>query len=77
MRIPPELAQVLAQAMPSRSEYAPNIVALPKAQALLITENTTIIRALQRIIRATDMEPTKVEGEFITLQRASAKDAGR
>jgi type II secretion system protein D len=72
---PTEMAQVLGQAMPpSRSEYAPNIVALPKAQSLLITENTTIIRSLQRIIRATDIEPTRVEGEFITLQRASAKD---
>ncbi|MEI6712397.1 MAG: secretin N-terminal domain-containing protein [Verrucomicrobiota bacterium] len=72
---PAEMAQILTQAMPpSRTEYAPNIVPLPKAQALLITENTTIIRALQRIIRATDVEPTKVEGEFITLQRASAKD---
>ena len=72
---PTEMAQVLGQAMPpSRSEYAPNIVALPKAQSLLITENTTIIRSLQRLIRATDIEPTRVEGEFITLQRASAKD---
>lgn len=72
---PADLAQVLSQAMPpSRAEYAPNIVALPKAQSLLITENTTIIRSLQRIIRATDVEPVKVDGEFITLQRASAKD---
>ena len=72
---PTEMAQILGQAMPpSRSEYTPSIVALPKASSLLITENTTIIRALQRIIRATDVEPTRVEGEFITLQRASAKD---
>lgn len=72
---PTELAQVLQQAMPaSRQEYAPNIVALPKAQSLIITENTAILRGLMRIIRAADLEPTRVEGEFITLQRASAKD---
>lgn len=72
---PTELAQVLQQAMPaSRQEYAPNIVALPKAQSIIVTENTAILRGLMRIIRAADLEPTKVEGEFITLQRASAKD---
>jgi type II secretion system protein D len=72
---PTELAQVLQQAMPaSRQEYSPNIVALPKAQALLVTENTAVLRGLLRIIRSADLEPTRVEGEFITLQRASAKD---
>lgn len=72
---PTEMAQVLQQAMPpSRQEYAPNIVPLPKAQALIITENTAILRGLMRIIRAADLEPTRVEGEFIALQRASAKD---
>ena len=72
---PTEMAQVLQQAMPpSRQEYAPNIVPLPKAQALIITENTAILRGLMRIIRAADLEPTRVDGEFISLQRASAKD---
>ncbi|MEK0447049.1 MAG: hypothetical protein RLZZ399_2370 [Verrucomicrobiota bacterium] len=80
---PAEMAKTLSEAIPpSRTEYGGggggggggNIVALPKAQALLITENTAIIRTLQRIIRATDVEPNKVEGEFVTLQRASAKD---
>jgi len=72
---PTEMAQVLQQAMPpSRQEYGPNIVPLPKAQALIITENTAILRGLMRIIRAADLEPTRVDGEFITLQRASAKD---
>ena len=72
---PTEMAQVLQQAMPpSRQEYAPNIVPLPKAQALIITENTAVLRGLMRIIRAADLEPTHVDGEFITLQRASAKD---
>ena len=72
---PTEMAQVLQQAMPpSRQEYAPNIVPLPKAQSLIITENTAILRGLMRIIRAADLEPTRVEGEFISLQRASAKD---
>ncbi|MEY5027293.1 MAG: hypothetical protein RLZZ244_2821, partial [Verrucomicrobiota bacterium] len=72
---PAELVQTLAAAMPaSRTDYAPNLVALPKAQSILITENTALIRPLLRMIRATDVEPPKVEGEFVTLQRASAKD---
>ena len=72
---PTELSQVLQQAMPaSRQEYAPNIVPLPKAQSIIITENTAILRGVMKIIRAADLEPTRVEGEFITLQRASAKD---
>ena len=72
---PTELAQILQQAMPpSRPEYAPNIVALPKSQLLVLTENTAVIRAMMRLIRAADLEPTRVEGEFITLVRASAKD---
>ena len=72
---PTELAQILQQAMPpSRPEYAPNIVALPKSQLLVLTENTAVIRAMKRLIRAADLEPTRVEGEFFTLVRASAKD---
>jgi type II secretion system protein D len=72
---PTELSQILQQAMPpSRPEYAPNIVALPKSQLLVLTENTAVIRAMMRLIRAADLEPTRVEGEFITLIRASAKD---
>ncbi len=72
---PNDIVQMLSQAMPaSRQEYGPTVVALPKSQSLLITENTTIIRTLQRIIRAADVKPTEVEGEFVTLQRASAKD---
>lgn len=72
---PTELSQTLLAAMPaSKQEYAPHIVALPRAQSLILTENTAVIRQMMRIIRAADLEPTRVEGEFITLNRASAKD---
>jgi general secretion pathway protein D len=72
---PTELSQVLLAAMPaSKQEYAPHVVALPRAQSLILTENTAVIRQMMRVIRAADLEPTRVEGEFITLSRASAKD---
>jgi general secretion pathway protein D len=72
---PTELSQVLLGAMPaSKQEYAPHVVALPRAQSLILTENTAVIRQMMRVIRAADLEPTRVEGEWITLTRASAKD---
>lgn len=72
---PTELSQVLLAAMPaSKQEYAPHVVALPRAQSLILTENTAVIRQMMRVIRSADLEPTRVEGEFITLTRASAKD---
>jgi type II secretion system protein D len=53
---------------------ASSVVPLPKAQSLLVTETTNIIRTLIRIVRAIDVEPSEVISEFITLQHAQAED---
>ena len=51
---------------------ASSVTPLPKAQSLLVTENTSIIRTLIRIVRAIDVEPAEVISEFITLEHAQA-----
>ena len=71
---PTELAQVLGQAFPASQNLGPGITPLPKAGALLITENSIIIRSLLRIIREIDLPPAEVKSEFFSLQRADAKD---
>ena len=70
---PTELATTLGQAIPA-GPLGPGITPLPKAGALLITENTVIIRGLLRIIREIDLPPAEVKSEFFSLQRADAKD---
>lgn len=70
-----ELASILQNAMPpSRQEYAPTVVALPKAQSLLLTENTAILRGLIRLVKEADVKPAEVVSEFVGLQRADAKE---
>jgi type II secretion system protein D len=71
---PTELAQTLQQAIPANPTYGQSIVALPKAQALLVTENTAIIRQIIRLVHEVDLPPAEVISEFITLERADAKD---
>ena len=72
---PTELAATLQSGIlaPSQSG-ATGVTPLPKAQALLVTENTNIIRTLIRIVRAIDVEPAEVVSEFITLQHAEAEE---
>jgi type II secretion system protein D len=53
---------------------ASSVTPLPKAQALLVTENTNIIRTLIRIVRAIDVEPAEVISEFISLEHAQAEE---
>ena len=71
---PTELAQVLGQAIPASPTLGQTITPLPKAGALLITENSVIIRGILRIIREIDLPPAEVKSEFFSLQRADAKD---
>src|SRR5258708_36288794 len=49
-----------------------NILALPKASALLGTQNTDIIRQLASVISQVDVAPAEVVSEFIKLERADA-----
>jgi type II secretion system protein D len=71
---PAELALTLQQAIPPNPTYGQSIVALPKAQSLLVTENSAIIRQLIRLVHEIDLPPAEVISEFITLERADAKD---
>ena len=71
---PTELAQVLGQAIPASPTLGQTITPLPKAGALLITENSVIIRGILRILREIDLPPAEVKSEFFSLQRADAKD---
>jgi type II secretory pathway component HofQ len=72
---PTELAQTLGQAFPPNPVLqGASITALPKAGALLVTENTAIIRQIVRIVRELDVQPARVESRFFTLLRADAKD---
>lgn len=69
---PTELQQTLAQYI--APQLYTSIVALPKSQALLVTESSSVIRGLQRIINEIDKPPAEVVSEFIQLERADAKD---
>jgi type II secretion system protein D len=72
---PTELAQQLTQAFPANPVLqGASMVGLPKAQALLVTENTAIIRQIVRIVHELDTQPAIVESKFFPLQRADAKD---
>ena len=72
---PTELSQlILGQILvPSQAQFT-SVVPLPKANALLVTENTALIRTLIRIVRAIDVQPAEVVSEFITLEHSKAED---
>src|SRR2546421_8965738 len=68
---PQELQQVL-MAYFQGSSGTINILALPKASALLVTQNSDIIRQLAGVIEQVDVAPAEVVSEFIKLERADA-----
>ena len=71
---PTELQQTLAGFVGQSQGGYTNITALPKAQALLITENSATIRGLVHILHEIDVPPAEVISEFIPLERADAAD---
>jgi type II secretion system protein D len=71
---PQELAQTLGTFVVQSAGQFTNITALPKAGAILITENTAIIRQLLRIIREVDVPPAEVLSKFFELERGDAED---
>jgi type II secretion system protein D len=72
---PTELAQTVQTGILAASQTGGSgVVALPRAQALLVTENTNIIRTLVKVVRAIDVEPAEVVSEFITLEHAQAEE---
>src|ERR1043166_5197212 len=66
-----ELQQVL-MAYFQGSSGTINILALPKASALLVTQNADVIRRLASVIEQVDVAPAEVVSEFIKLERADA-----
>src|SRR3989440_9932443 len=68
---PTELQQALGQYLSPPQPYT-SFLALPKAGAILITENSSVIRTLARIVNQIDIPPAEVVSEFIKLERADA-----
>jgi general secretion pathway protein D len=68
---PVELQQVLGQYLQPPQAYT-SFLALPKAGAILITENSAVIRSLIHIVDQIDVPPAPVVSEFIKLERADA-----
>ena len=68
---PQELQQVIGQYLSPPQSYT-SALPLPKASAILITENSSVIRTLARIIEQVDIPPAEVVSEFIKLTRADA-----
>jgi general secretion pathway protein D len=68
---PTELQQALGQYLSPPQPYT-SFLALPKSGSLLITENSSVIRTLARIINQVDVPPAEVVSEFIKLERADA-----
>ncbi len=70
---PQEVQAALSQVVFSTPSIT-NIVPLPKSQAILVTENSDMIRNLAQIIAKLDCKPAEVVSEFIPLERADAKE---
>jgi type II secretion system protein D len=68
---PQELVQALGQYLSPPQPYT-SFLALPKAGAILVTENSSVIRTLAKIIDQVDVPPAEVVSEFIKLDRADA-----
>src|SRR5207302_2765029 len=68
---PTELQQALGQYLSPPQPYT-SFLSLPKAGAILVTENSSVIRILARIINQVDVPPAEVVSEFIKLERADA-----
>jgi general secretion pathway protein D len=68
---PAELQQVLGQYLSPPQTYT-SVLPLPKSSSILITENSTVIRGLAKIIEQIDVAPAEVTSEFIKLERADA-----
>jgi type II secretion system protein D len=68
---PQELQQVLGQYLSPPQPYT-SFLALMKSSALLVTESSSVIRKLVKIVDQTDIPPAEVMSEFIKLERADA-----
>jgi general secretion pathway protein D len=73
---PTELQQALGQYLSPPQPYT-SFLALPKAGAILVTENSSVIRTLAKIIDQVDVPPAEVVSEFIKVERATADDIAK
>jgi type II secretion system protein D len=73
---PQELQQALGQYLSPPKPYT-SFLALPKAGAILVTENSSVIRTLVRIVSQIDVPPADVVSEFIKVERATADDIAK
>lgn len=67
-----EAAQVFQQHLAPHPPYGV-IVPVPNAQAIVITETTSVIRQLIKLQKLIDVPPAKVVSEFVPLLRADAE----
>ncbi|MDD5350818.1 MAG: secretin N-terminal domain-containing protein, partial [Chthoniobacteraceae bacterium] len=70
---PQEVKAALDQVVFSTASVT-NIVPLPKSQAVLVTENSDMIRNIAQIIAKMDSKPADVVSEFFPLERADANE---
>src|SRR5438552_840335 len=73
---PTELQQALGQYLSPPQPYT-SFLALPKAGAILVTENSSVIRTIATIIDQVDLPPADVVSEFIKVVRATADDIAK
>lgn len=71
---PQEVANTLQNYIVQAPSNYSQMVPLPKAQAIVLTENSLIIRKILQFVKEVDVPPAEVVSEFIPLERADAKD---
>jgi type II secretion system protein D len=69
---PQELQQVLSQYLAGIGGQAP-ILALPKSNALVVTQSADVLRKLVKMVEQLDSAPAQVTSVFIKLERADAQ----
>lgn len=69
----PDAFLILSQQVALNQPYG-SIVSAPNAQALLITENVSVIRQLINIQKLIDVPPAEMNIEFVQLHNANAAD---
>jgi len=71
---PQEIAPMVLGILGNATTNYTAVVPLPRAQAVLITESTDVIRGLFKVIAENDVPPATVVSEFLPLERADASD---
>jgi general secretion pathway protein D len=69
---PQEAQGIFSQSAPFHTTYGAYVPA-PSAQAIILTENTSVIRQLIALKELIDVPPARVVSEFVQLNRADAE----